>query len=140
MTVHCLIFFTVHGPRQRPDLAIHNFARQLLTGNPITMYGDGTTSRDYAYVEDIVSGVLASVQRVHSLPGTEYEIINLGGSETTQLRDLIAGIGASVGIEPEIKQFYPCSPVTQSELTLTYQRSSDCQITVYIHQLMGGAI
>jgi len=58
LTVHCLRFFTVYGPRQRPDQAIHKFARQLLTDQPITMYGDGTSRRDYTYVADIVDGIV----------------------------------------------------------------------------------
>jgi nucleoside-diphosphate-sugar epimerase len=105
ITVHCLRFFTVYGPRQRPDLAIHKFARQLLTDQPITMYGDGTSSRDYTYIDDIVAGVTSSLHRARGLEVPEYEIINLGGSETTQLRDLITGIGEALGIEPEIEQF-----------------------------------
>jgi len=104
MTVHCLRLFTVYGPRQRPDLAIHKFARQLLTGQPITMYGDGTSSRDYTYVDDIVDGILASLHRARALESPEYEIINLGGSETTQLRSLISKLGKSLGIEPNIEQ------------------------------------
>ena len=63
LTVHGLRFFTVYGPRQRPDLAIRKFARQLLTDQPITMYGDGTSSRDYTHVEDIVDGVAKSLHR-----------------------------------------------------------------------------
>ncbi|MCS4142400.1 nucleoside-diphosphate-sugar epimerase [Salinibacter ruber] len=104
MTVHCLRFFTVYGPRQRPDLAIHKFARQLLTDQPITMYGDGTSSRDYTYVDDIVDGVVRSLHRAKDLDAPEYEIINLGGSETTQLKDLISGIADAMGMTPEIKQ------------------------------------
>ncbi len=104
MTVHCLRFFTVYGPRQRPDLAIHKFARQLLTDQPITMYGDGTSSRDYTYVDDIVDGVVRSLRRAKGLDATEYEIINLGGSETTQLKDLISGIADAMGMTPEIEQ------------------------------------
>lgn len=109
MTVHCLRFFTVYGPRQRPDLAIHKFARQLLAGRPITMYGDGSSSRDYTYIDDVVDGVVGSLQRAQSLDRPEYEIINLGGSETTQLRDLIEGIGRVLDIEPTIER-YPMPP------------------------------
>jgi len=116
MTVHCLRFFTVYGPRQRPDLAIHKFARQLLSGQPITMYGDGTTSRDYTYVEDIVGGVVASLHRAHALSDPEYEIINLGGSETTQLKELIAGIGRALSIEPEIERL----PMQPGDVKRTY--------------------
>jgi nucleoside-diphosphate-sugar epimerase len=104
MTVHCLRFFTVYGPRQRPDLAIHKFARQLLTDQPITMYGDGTSSRDYTYVDDIVDGVVKSLHRAKSLDDSEYEIINLGGSETTRLEDLISGIADAMEMTPEIKR------------------------------------
>jgi nucleoside-diphosphate-sugar epimerase len=116
MTVHCLRFFTVYGPRQRPDLAIHKFARQLLTDQPITMYGDGTSRRDYTYVKDIVDGVVRSLRRAKGLDSPEYEIINLGGSETTQLRDLIAGIGNAMDITPEIKQL----PTQPGDVERTY--------------------
>lgn len=104
ITVHCLRFFTVYGPRQRPDLAIHKFARQLLMDQPITMYGDGTSSRDYTYVSDIVDGIVRSLRRANGLREPEYEIINLGGSETTQLKDLISGIAEAMEITPEVEQ------------------------------------
>ncbi len=116
MTVHCLRFFTVYGPRQRPDLAIHKFARQLLTGQPITMYGDGTSSRDYTYVDDIVDGIVASLQRAHALEQPEYEIINLGGSETTELLNLIHGIGKALGIKPTIER----QPMPPGDVERTY--------------------
>jgi len=123
MSVHCLRFFTVYGPRQRPDLAIHKFARQLLSGEPITMYGDGTTSRDYTFVDDIVDGVVRSLQRAHALETPEYEIINLGGSETTQLRDLISGIGEALGIEPDIQRL----PMQPGDVKRTYADISHAQ-------------
>jgi nucleoside-diphosphate-sugar epimerase len=116
MTVHCLRFFTVYGPRQRPDQAIHTFARQLLTEQPITMYGDGTSSRDYTYVEDIVDGILGSLDRATSVEEPEYEIINFGGSETTKLKDLISGIGDAMDITPEIKQL----PTQPGDVKRTY--------------------
>lgn len=103
MTVHCLRFFTVYGPRQRPDLAIHKFARQMLEGRAITMYGDGTSSRDYTYVDDIVQGVIGSLNRIFGVE-SEYEIFNLGGSETTDLRDLIAMLADALDLEPTIKR------------------------------------
>jgi nucleoside-diphosphate-sugar epimerase len=109
LTVHCLRFFTVYGPRQRPDLAIHKFARQLLTDQPITMYGDGTSSRDYTYVEDIVDGIVRSLDRARRIEAPEYEIINLGGSETTQLKTLISGIAEALAVEPRINQL-PSQP------------------------------
>jgi UDP-glucuronate 4-epimerase len=116
MTVHCLRFFTVYGPRQRPDLAIHTFARQLLAGRPITMYGDGTSSRDYTYIEDILDGVVAALHRAHAQANPEYEIINLGGSETTELLDLIHGLGDALGIDPKIEQ----QPMPPGDVKRTY--------------------
>jgi len=82
----CLRFFTVYGPRQRPDLAIHKFARLISEGKPIPVFGDGTTRRDYTYVDDIIDGVRAAID--YTL--TEYEVINLGESRTVELRELIS--------------------------------------------------
>jgi nucleoside-diphosphate-sugar epimerase len=123
MTVHCLRFFTVYGPRQRPDLAIHKFARQLLTDQPITMYGDGTSRRDYTYVDDIVDGVVRSLRRGKGLDEPEYEIINLGGSKTTQLKDLISGLADAMGMTPEIKQL----PEQPGDVERTYADISKAQ-------------
>ena len=123
ITTHCLRFFTVYGPRQRPDQAIHTFARQLLTDQPITMYGDGTSSRDYTYVADIVDGIFGSLDRATSIDEPEYEIINLGGSETTQLKDLIAGIGNAMGVDPEIEQL----PTQPGDVKHTYADISKAQ-------------
>lgn len=126
MTVHCLRFFTVYGPRQRPDLALRKFARQLLTGKPITMYEDGTSSRDYTYVDDIVDGIVASLQRAHALEQPEYEIINLGGSETTELLDLIYGIGKALGIKPTIER----QPMLPGDVKQTYADISKAQALI----------
>lgn len=82
----CLRFFTVYGPRQRPDLAIHKFARLIDSGKPIPVFGDGTTRRDYTYIDYIVSGVMAAIDyRV-----SDYEVINLGEARTVELRELVA--------------------------------------------------
>src|SRR6266481_4975210 len=82
----CLRFFTVYGPRQRPDLAIHKFAHLISCGQPIPVFGDGTTRRDYTYIDDIIAGVLAAIEYQTS----NYEVINLGESRTVELRDLIS--------------------------------------------------
>src|SRR5215813_475133 len=82
----CLRFFTVYGPRQRPDLAIHKFARLIDRGQPIPVFGDGTTRRDYTYIDDILAGVLAAIE----YDKTMYEVINLGESRTVELQELIA--------------------------------------------------
>jgi UDP-glucuronate 4-epimerase len=82
----CLRFFTVYGPRQRPDLAIHKFAGLISRGQPIPVFGDGTTRRDYTYIDDIITGVRAAID----YDQTNYEVINLGESRTVELRELIA--------------------------------------------------
>lgn len=82
----CLRFFTVYGARQRPDLAIHKFARLITDGRPIPVYGDGSSRRDYTYIDDILAGVRAAIDYT----GSMYEIINLGESRTVELRELIS--------------------------------------------------
>ena len=84
MDVVMLRFFTVYGPRQRPDLAIHKFARLIAAGRPIEVFGDGSTSRDYTYITDIVDGIMACVRQTFG-----FEILNLGGSNPTTLSRLI---------------------------------------------------
>ena len=81
----CLRFFTVYGARQRPDLAIHKFARLISDNKPIEMFGDGTTRRDYTFVDDIIQGVRAAIDYRE----TPHEIFNLGESDTVELRELI---------------------------------------------------
>ena len=102
-TVHCLRFFTVYGPRQRPDLAIRKFATLMLQGREVPMFGDGGTERDYTWIDDIVAGVEASVRRTAAEPG-EFQVINLGGSRTTSLARLIQLIGDAVGVEPRVRR------------------------------------
>ncbi|HEX7261002.1 MAG TPA: NAD-dependent epimerase/dehydratase family protein, partial [Luteolibacter sp.] len=97
----CLRFFTVYGPRQRPDLAISKFTRAIRDGRSIDRYGDGSTARDYTYVDDIIRGVLAAAKYTDVSP---FEIFNLGGSATTTLDELITLIGKTVGREPIIRQ------------------------------------
>jgi UDP-glucuronate 4-epimerase len=89
----CLRFFTVFGPRQRPDLAISKFTHRVMTGQPIDQYGDGSTARDYTFVEDIVSGVMAAGR----YDASDFEIINLGGSAANTLSQLICGIEEILG-------------------------------------------
>ena len=92
LAVTCLRFFTVYGPRQRPDLAIHKFGRLIEAGKPITMFGDGKSMRDYTYIDDIVAGVMAAIERCRG-----YRIYNLGNSSPVSLADLIAGIEEALG-------------------------------------------
>jgi UDP-glucuronate 4-epimerase len=103
LRVAALRFFTVYGPRQRPDLAIHRFVRRLSEGDPITMFGDGSDARDYTYIDDIVSGVVSAVDWTRAGP-IGLELFNLGGNETVALARLITEISAALGIEPCIEQ------------------------------------
>jgi UDP-glucuronate 4-epimerase len=92
LNVFCLRFFTVYGPRQRPEMAIYKFMRLIDRGLPLTQYGDGSTRRDYTFISDIIAGVRQAIERVQG-----YEIINLGGSHTTRLSDLITLLEANLG-------------------------------------------
>lgn len=112
----CLRFFTVYGARQRPDLAICKFTRQILEGKPIQMFGDGTTRRDYTYVEDIVQGVRAAID----YRGSKFDIFNLGESETTELSHLIELLEDSLSRKAiiERKPMQPGDvPVTFADIT-----------------------
>ncbi len=99
-----LRLFTVHGPRQRPDLAIHKFARLMLRGEAIPVYGDGTSSRDYTYVGDIVNGIRAAME----YEGTDYEVVNLGSDNVVSLNELISALedilGTKACIDPKPEQ------------------------------------
>jgi UDP-glucuronate 4-epimerase len=99
----CLRFFTVYGPRQRPDLAIHKFARLMSEGSPIPMFGDGTTERDYTYIDDILQGIESAIE-LTAAPEPVYEIVNLGESQTTSLRRLIELIASALEVEPWIER------------------------------------
>ena len=101
----CLRFFTVYGPRQRPDLAISKFTHQILADEPIEQYGDGRSARDYTFVDDIISGVMAAGRYVAS----DFEIINLGGSAANTLSQLIAHIEEILGKKATI-HYLPDQP------------------------------
>ncbi|MFL6583591.1 MAG: SDR family NAD(P)-dependent oxidoreductase [Chthoniobacterales bacterium] len=100
MRVVALRFFTVYGARQRPDLAIHQFTRKIDRGQPIDQFGDGTTRRDYTYIDDIISGIVAAL----GYDGPLFDIFNLGESETIELKDLIGAIEDALGKKATINQ------------------------------------
>jgi UDP-glucuronate 4-epimerase len=108
----CLRFFTVYGARQRPDLAIHKFSRMITEGTPIPVFGDGTTRRDYTYVDDIIQGVRAAVD----YDAANYEVFNLGESQTVELRELIALIERSLDMRAVIDR----QPMQPGDVPLTY--------------------
>ncbi len=107
----CLRFFTVYGPGQRPEMAIHKFTDLLWRGRAVPMYGDGSSRRDYTYIDDIVDGVVAALDLA---PG--FEILNLGGAETTSLRELVLWIAEELAVEPRI-DYLPEQP---GDVPITY--------------------
>ena len=125
MRVVVLRFFTVYGPRQRPDLAIHKFTRRILRGEPIDQFGDGATRRDYTYIDDTIQGVMAALR----YNGTPFEIFNLGESETVQLKDLIAEIELLLGKKAKINRLpeqagdvpLTCADISKAARLLNYR-------------------
>jgi len=104
----CLRFFTVYGPRQRPDLAIHKFTRLMSEGRAIQRFGDGTTKRDYTHISDILQGIEGAISYLASRPEM-FEIINLGESRTVELSYLITLISGALGVTPGIEEL-PAQP------------------------------
>ncbi len=111
MAISCLRFFTVYGPAQRPEMAIHKFTDRIARGETIPLYGDGSSRRDYTYVADIVDGVVAALDAELG-----FEILNLGGSETTALSQLVAWIAEELAVEPRI-DYLPDQP---GDVPITY--------------------
>ena len=104
MSITCLRFFTVYGPRQRPDLAIHKFARFIESGQPIPVYGDGSMMRDYTFIDDIIDGVMRAIERCNG-----FAIYNLGESQPVSLNDLIAALENALGRKAKIERL-PLQP------------------------------
>ena len=113
--VVCLRFFTVFGPRQRPDLAIRKFVTKIQNNEPIEMYGDGTTARDYTYIEDTVAGIVAAWEYVVTHQEV-YEIINLGNKTPISLKELINTIYTILEKEPHIIE----TPMKAGDVNITY--------------------
>src|SRR6266853_2676034 len=111
LRIVCLRFFTVYGARQRPDLAIHKFAKLISAGRPLPVFGEGTTRRDYTYIDDIIAGLRAAMDYDLS----KYEVINLGESRTVELRELISLLEKGLDRHAEI-DWQPLQPgdVTQT--------------------------
>jgi len=107
----CLRFFTVYGPAQRPEMAIHKFTDLLARGEAIPFYGDGSSRRDYTFISDIIDGVVAALDAELG-----FEILNLGGAETTALGDLVAWIAEALGVEPRIERL----PDQPGDVPITY--------------------
>ena len=110
LNISLLRFFTVYGPRQRPEMAIHQFVRNVLKGEPIIVFGNGSTARDYTYIDDIIDGIIQSIES-----DDRYMIYNLGNSEPIKLSNLISIIAETSGIKPIIEyQEIPKGDVLQT--------------------------
>jgi UDP-glucuronate 4-epimerase len=124
MRIVALRFFTVYGARQRPDLAIHQFTRKIQAGEAINQFGDGTTRRDYTYIDDIIQGVMGAFD----YNGALYDIFNLGESETIQLKDLITAIEKTLGQKARINELpeqpgdvpLTCADISKARRLLNY--------------------
>jgi UDP-glucuronate 4-epimerase len=108
--IFCLRFFSVYGPRQRPEMAIHNFARKILDDRPISVYGDGTSKRDYTFIDDIVDGIISAIPNLKG-----YEVINLGESKTYSLNTVVALLEKSLSKKAIINKL----PVQPGDVHLT---------------------
>ena len=148
MRIVVLRFFTVYGPRQRPDLAIHQFTRRIWNGQPIDQFGDGTTRRDYTYIDDIIQGVMASL----GYEGPLFDIFNLGENETIQLKDLIVAIEETLGRRATINQLpeqpgdvpLTCADISKARRLLGYQPTTPLRLGLprfveWFHQARTGA-
>src|SRR6266403_2240566 len=132
MRIVALRFFTVYGARQRPDLAIHQFTRKIDAGQPIDQFGDGTTRRDYTYIDDIIQGVMAAFE----YEGPLFDLFNLGESETIQLKDLIAAIEKALGRTAKINQLpeqpgdvpLTCADISKARKLLGYNPTTPLSV------------
>ncbi len=122
-----LRFFTVYGPRQRPDMAIHTFTRLMVSGKPVPIFGDGQSKRDYTFIDDAVQGVIHSLEREYP-----FEIFNIGNSTTITIREVVETIGENLNLQPLI-EYLPeqkgdvpatCADITKARKMLGYNPST----------------
>ena len=119
MACTCLRFFTVYGPRQRPEMAIHKFSRKIDAGEPVPVFGDGSSERDYTYISDILQGVMAAMDRFDG-----FQTINLGDSRTVSLKDLIRSIEKALGKKARV-EWMPEQPGDVRRTCADIQRARD---------------
>jgi UDP-glucuronate 4-epimerase len=125
MRIVALRYFTVYGPRQRPDLAIHQFTRRIYAGQPIDQFGDGSTRRDYTHIDDVIQGTMAALQ----YQGPLYDVFNLGESETIQLKELISAIENALGKKAKVNRLpeqpgdmpLTCADISKARKLLGYK-------------------
>jgi len=128
MDMACLRIFTAYGPRQRPDLAIHKFARLIDLGEKIPLYGDGSSKRDYTYIDDLIDGILAVIRNSKG-----YEIYNLGESQTTSLKELIGLIEETIGKKAHLEKL----PSQPGDVSITYADISKARETLGYRPAVG---
>lgn len=139
-----LRFFNVYGPRQRPDTAIHKFTRLMSQGKPISMHGDGSSARDYTYIDDCIHGVMAAIEKP-----SEFEIFNLGNSAMVKLKDLIGLLAGKLEVHPEIEQLpeqtgdvpISCADIAKARRMLGYHPSTSINegIEKFIEWFLGSS-
>lgn len=142
ISIACLRFFTVYGPRQRPDLAIHKFTKLMMEGKPIPFYGDGSTERDYTYIADIVGGILKTISWIDD-GECKYDIFNLGGDHTISLKEMVGTIEEVLGKKAiyDILPMQPgdvnrtCADISHSKEKINYEPKVDFKtgIVEFIH-------
>ncbi len=128
-----LRFFTVYGPRQRPDMAIHKFTKLMRQGKPIPVFGNGESKRDYTYISDAVEGIVKSIDRIYN-----FEIFNIGNSETVKLRELIEIIADKLNVNPKIEQLpeqlgdvpITCADISKAKRMLGYNPSTSIELGI----------
>lgn len=128
LPITCLRFFTVYGPRQRPDMAIHKFTKSIHRGELIAMFGDGTSRRDYTYVSDILDGICKAMECCKS-----YHVYNLGESQTIALRELIELIAKSLNKKARIEVL----PMQAGDVPITYADISKAKAEIDYHPAVG---
>ena len=119
--ITCLRFFTVFGPRQRPDLAIHKFTRLIDLGQPVPFFGDGNTARDYTYIDDIVNGISCAADKLSG-----YQVFNLGESRTITLKQLVESIEKAIGKPAQLSKL----PMQQGDVLITYADTSKARALI----------
>ena len=119
--VACLRIFSAYGPRQRPDLALHKFARLICRGEPLPLFGDGSSGRDYTFIDDVVDSVRCALDWAEK--GT-FDVFNVGAGETVLLRELVDSLGTEMGLLPKVKRLQPhAADVYSTRADLTHSHA-----------------
>lgn len=126
LTAYCLRFFSVYGPRQRPDMAIHRFASMMFEGEPLPLHGDGSSSRDYTYIDDAVDGIVLALQAARRRNGrsSTFEVVNLGRSETVTLDELVESLATALDMSTDT-DYMPVQPGVVSDTHASVKKGEE---------------